>query len=65
MYMLAFYFKWPQYVDERDQLDETPYPDSEWSIVWLSRKLSDEELSILDREGYIPGLTPPVRKLLV
>ena len=60
---LAFYFKWPQYVDERDQLDETPYPDSEWSIVWLSRKLSDEELRVLDREGYIPGLTPPVRKL--
>ena len=46
------------YVDKGDQLDETPYPDSEWSIVWLSRELSDEELRILGREGYISGLAP-------
>ena len=57
---LGFYFKWMGFSIE-ESLDDTLYKDSDWKIIWLSKKLSDSQFLILTSKRFLPGVTPPLK----
>lgn len=44
-----------------DSLDHTLYKDSDWKILWLSKKLSESQMDILTTKRFLPGVTPSLK----
>ena len=56
----GFYFKWMGYLKEVS-LEKSLYLDSEWKIIWLSKKLTMSQLDTIIAKGFIPGITPTLK----